>query len=124
MSQQNLVPVKNVKLAIDSMREALEEKAPGVGVSIQFGVLLEPARGLDLEQAKTYLRKCRQALDSFKEEASAKMWFEVILDNIPEKQLIACAQKKVDAKLAPPAPPEEKVEDAKAEEKPEETPKA
>jgi len=110
MSQQaNLVPIKNIKLAIDSMRQALEEQTPSEDVTVQFGILLPPSRGLTRDQAITYLNKCRQALSSFQDEKAAKMWFEVSLANQAESKLIACAQEKVNAKLAP--PPEPKVEE-------------
>ena len=99
----NIATIAKIKHAVDALHDSMELASPGKLFNLQVGIVLAPQSGLSVEQVKTALRKYKQALGAFADDATAALTLDITVDDSDLKKVIEAAQEKVTPKAVPEA---------------------
>lgn len=91
----NVATIGRIKHAVDALHDSMELASPEKMFNLQVGVVLAPQAGLSVEQVKTALRKYKQALASFQDDATAALTLDITVDDADLRKVISAAQQKV-----------------------------
>lgn len=100
---QNVATIGRIKHAVDALHDSMDLASADKKFNLQVGVVLAPQAGLTIEQVKTALRKYKQALGSFQDDATAALTLDITADDEDLRKVISAAQDKVTPKAVPEA---------------------
>jgi hypothetical protein len=100
---QNVATIGRIKHAVDALHDSMDLASVDKKFNLQVGIVLAPQSGLSIEQVKTALRKYKQALGSFQDDATAALTLDITADDEDLRKVIAAAQDKVTPKAVPEA---------------------
>lgn len=94
----NVASIARIKQAVDALHDSMDLSSAGKLYNLQLGIVLAPQAGLSVEQVKTALRKYKNALASFQDDASAALTLDITADDSDLRKIIGAAQDKVTPK--------------------------